>query len=181
MVYERQARNRPTNMAQTALPQLLIIYHSTTGGTRQMVRALCAPARQEPGIQAVIKQAIQTTAADILSADGYVFATPEYLGSMSGLMKDMFDRTYYDVLEQIQGRPYASMVCAGSDGQGAVRQIDRIVTGWRLKRVSEPVIVNVAAQTPERIVAEKHISQSQLAPCTDLGALFAAGLAMGLF
>lgn len=73
------------------------------------------------------------------------------------------------------------MVCAGSDGQGAVRQIERIVTGWRLKPVAPPVIVDVSAQTPERILADKSLSASQLAPCAELGSLFASGLTMGLF
>ena len=48
----------------------------------------------------------------MLAADGYLFATPENLESMSGLMKDFFDRTYYAALDQVNGRPYATMVCA---------------------------------------------------------------------
>ena len=46
-------------------------------------------------------------------------------------MKDFFDRTYYAVLDGINGRPYAALICAGSDGQNAARQIERIATGWR--------------------------------------------------
>ena len=33
-----------------------------------------------------------------------------------------------------QGRAYATVISAGSDGTGAQRQIDRIATGWRLRR-----------------------------------------------
>ena len=168
-------------IAPTLAPKLLIVYHSRTGGTQQMVESLAASARQEQGVDVVIKPAAHATAADILNGDGFVFATPEYLGSMSGIMKDMFDRTYYSALDSLEGRPYAIAVCAGSDGQGAARQIERIVTGWRLKPVAEPVIVNVAAQTPERILAQKQLNEAQLAPCSALGALFAAGLTMGLF
>jgi multimeric flavodoxin WrbA len=163
------------------MPTLLIVYHSMTGGTERMVQACANAARSEPALNIEIKHASNTTSADVLKANGYIFATPEYLGSMSGLMKDFFDRTYYDVIDQIQGRPYATMVCAGSDGQGAVRQIERIVTGWRLKAVSSAVIVNVAAQTPDRIKATKALDEQQLAPCTELGALMGTGLALSVF
>ena len=72
----------------------------------------------------------------MLQADGYLWVTPENLAAMSGIMKDFFDRTYYAALDRIAGRPYATLVCAGSDGENAVRQIERISTGWRLKRIA---------------------------------------------
>ena len=75
---------------------------------------------------------------DLLSAAGYLFCCPENLASMTGAMKEFFDRCYYPVLGRIEGRPYAVMVAAGSDGAGAVRQIERIATGWRLKAVAPP-------------------------------------------
>ena len=92
---------------------------------------------------------------ELLQADGYIFATPENLAMMSGMMKDFFDRTYYPVLDRIVGRPYATLICAGSDGENAARQIQRIVTGWRLKPIAEPVIVCTYAQTPAEILAPK--------------------------
>jgi multimeric flavodoxin WrbA len=103
------------------------------------------------------------------------------LAALSGRMKYFFDRTYYPVLERIQARPYALMVCAGSDGQNAVRQIERIAAGWRLKAVAEPIVVCTHAQSAEAIVAPKTISPAQLARCEELGAAMAAGLAMGIF
>jgi multimeric flavodoxin WrbA len=103
------------------------------------------------------------------------------LAALSGRMKYFFDRTYYAVLDRIQGRPYAVLVCAGSDGQNALRQIDRIAAGWRLKAVAEPIIVCTHAQTPEAIAAPKTIPQETLQRCEDLGAAMAAGLAMGIF
>lgn len=126
-------------------------------------------------------RADQVTPDDLLAAGGYLFACPENLAAMSGLMKEMFDRCYYPVLGRIEGRPYATAIAAGSDGEGALRQIDRIATGWRLKRVAEPLIVNLAAQTPEAILAPKTVPEAQLARCTALGAALAEGIALGVF
>lgn len=125
--------------------------------------------------------AAEADAATILDAAGLVFVCPENLGSMSGVMKDLFDRTYYSVLGRIEGRPYATAIAAGSAGQGAQDQIDRIVTGWRLRRVAEPIIVNLDAQSPETILARKSLSEEVLAPCQDLGKAFAEGLTLGIF
>jgi multimeric flavodoxin WrbA len=119
--------------------------------------------------------------ADVLAADGYLFATPENLAAIAGLMKDFFDRTYYPALGRIEGRPYAVLVCAGSDGSNAARQIERICTGWRLRPVAEPLVVCTRAQTPEAILAPKVIGADELGRCEELGATLAAGLAMGIF
>lgn len=161
---------------------LLIVYHSMTGGTHQMAQAVCQGAADaEPGVAVRLLHAPEAHAADVLTADGYVFATPENLAAISGLMKDFFDRSYYGVLDQINGRPYASLVCAGSDGSNAARQMDRIATGWRLKAVAEPLIVCTHAQKPEAILAPKRIGEADLQRCRDVGAALAAGLAMGVY
>jgi len=117
----------------------------------------------------------------LLQSSGYLFACPENLAAMSGLMKDFFDRTYYPVLEQLQGRPYAILICAGSDGSNAARQIERIATGWRLKPIADPLIVCTHAQTPEQILAPKQIGAADLARCEELGATIAAGLDLGIY
>lgn len=160
---------------------LLVTYHSMTGGTEQMVRALAAGAAAEDGVTTRLLHAAAAQAADVIAADGYVFATPENLAAISGLMKDFFDRCYYPALDRINGRPYAALVCAGSDGQNALRQIERIATGWRLRRVAEPVIVCTHAQTAEEILAPKAITRIDLDRCRELGAALATGLAMGAF
>ena len=160
---------------------LLIIHHSMTDGTRQMAQAALEGAMGESNIAVVGMHAAEAAPEDLLEADGYIFTTPENLASMAGVMKDFFDRCYYPLLDQIQGRPYATMICAGSDGTGAARQIARIATGWRLKPIAEPLIIITNAQTPEAIAAPKIISANDLARCEELGAAFAAGLASGIF
>lgn len=160
---------------------LLIVYHTMTGGTQQMAEAAAAAAREQAGVAVKLQRADATQPDDVLAADGYLFATPENLAAMSGLMKDFFDRSYYAALDRVNGRPYAVMICAGSDGQNALRQIDRIATGWRLKAVAQGVIVCTHAQTPERILAPKTIGADDLERCAELGAGLAAGLALGVF
>ena len=160
---------------------LLIVFHSRTGGAGQMAAAAASGAATEQGARTRLLTAAQAEPDDVLQADGYLFAAPENLASMSGAMKEFFDRAYYPVLDRIQGRPYASMVCAGSDGQGAVRQVERIAAGLRLRAIAPALIVCTQAQTPERILQQKKIPEADLARCRSLGAALAAGLALGIF
>ena len=163
------------------MKRLLIVHHTMTGGTRQMAEAAAGAARAEAGVDVRLLRAPEAGPEDVLAADGYLFATPENLAAMSGLMKDFFDRTYYAALDRINGRPYAALVCAGSDGQNAARQIDRIATGWRLRSVAPALIVCTHAQTPEAIARPKQIGAEDLAQCRELGAALAAGMALGVF
>jgi len=158
-------------------PRLLILWHSRTGASEALARA----AAQGAGDAAWLVAAGEAEPAMLLEADGYLFVCPENLGSMSGLMKEAFDCAYYPLLGHVEGRPYATINAAGSDGEGAQRQIDRIVTGWRLKRVAPPVIVNLAAQTPEAIMAAKAVPDAALVQARDIGAALAEGLRLGLF
>ncbi|MBR0651567.1 flavodoxin family protein [Roseomonas terrae] len=159
---------------------LLVVFHSMTGGTRQMAEAAARAAEGE-GVAVRLLEACDAGPADVLGADAFIFATPENLAAMAGMMKDFFDRTYYAALGRIEGRAYGLMVCAGSDGTNAVRQVARIAIGWRLRAAAEPIIVCTHAQTPEAILAAKVIPPDEIARCEELGATIAAGLAIGMF
>ena len=160
---------------------MLIVYHSMTGGTKQMADAAATGASTEREVAVACLRAADAGPADVLAADGYLFATPENLASMSGQLKDFFDRTYYAALDQLAGRPYAILICAGSDGRNAAQQIERIATGWRLSPIAEPLIVCTHAQTPQEILRPKIIEEAQLRRCEELGATIAAGMALGIF
>ncbi len=163
------------------MPRLLLVWWSTTHGTRQLVDALAEGAREEPRVEVLSLRADEADAADVLGAQAFVFATPENLASMAGRMKDFFDRCYYPVLGRVDGLPYAVVVCAGTDGSGAARQVARIATGWRLKAVAEPLVVVNGAQTPQEILAPKTIEAAQLERARDLGRALGAGLSMGIW
>jgi len=91
--------------------RLLIVWHSMTGGAAQMASAAASGARASAArwskccrvpVAVHLQPARHTTAEDVLAADGYLFVTPENLASMSGVMKDFFDRVYYATLETHQ-------------------------------------------------------------------------------
>ena len=161
------------------MARLLIVYHSRPGGSSQMAGVAAEAARAE--VETVLLKARDAGPEDLLGADGYLFCAPENLAAISGEMKEFFDTSYYPVLGRIEGRPYAQMICAGSDGENAARQTARIAKGWRLKEVQPPLIVCTHAQTPEAILAEKTIQEEDLARCRELGAALGAGLEMGAF
>ena len=163
------------------MKQLLIIFHSITGGSEQLAQAVAQGARTEPEIEVILRQAQHVQPEQLLTASGYIFIAPEMLGSLSGMMKDFFDRTYYQVLDELNGRPYAALICAGSDGQGALRQLEKIATGWRLKKVAEAKVVLTNAQTKEQILQTKIIDQDSLKASAELGAFFASALALAVF
>jgi multimeric flavodoxin WrbA len=142
---------------------------------------LALAAAEGAGDVALLLPAAEVTAEQMLAAGAYLFVCPENLGSMSGVMKEMFDRNYYPLLGRIEGRAYATVIAAGSAGQGAEAQIDRIVTGWRLRRIADGIIVNMSADTPEAILATKHVPALALSQCRDLGNAMGEGLRMGIF
>jgi len=146
-----------------------------------MAEAAAAGARSEPALRVSLLRAEDARASDVLDAAGYIFATPENLAAMSGKMKDFFDRTYYAVLDRLNGKPYATLICAGSDGRNAAQQIERIATGWRLRLIAAPIIVCTHAESPEAILRTKRIAEEDLKRCEELGATLASGIALGIF
>jgi multimeric flavodoxin WrbA len=161
--------------------RLLIVWWSRTGASRQLAQAAAQGARGERRIETMMRRCDRVGADLIRSADAVLWVFPETLGGPAGMIKDLFDRTYYEVLGRTDGRAYGMIVCAGSDGRGAIAQVQRIMTGWRMKPVAEPIRVVVGAQTPASIAAAKTVGTAPLAQARELGAAMAAGLALGLW
>ena len=148
---------------------LLIVYHTGGVKTAKLAEAVERGARSEEGVRVVVKRCADAGPEDVLGADGLILGTPENFGYMSGMMKDFLERIFYACEGQIEGRPWALFVGAGQDGTGAVTSVERIVTGLRLKKISEPIVV------------VKELRPEQIAACEELGAAMAAGLSMGAF
>ena len=147
---------------------LLVVYHTGGVKTAQMAEAVERGARAEQGVHVMLKRCADAGPQDVLAADGLILGTPENFGYMSGMMKDFLERIFYACEGKVEGRPWALFVGAGQDGSGAVTSVERIVTGLRLKKICEPIVV------------VKELKAEQLAACEELGAAMAAGLAAGI-
>lgn len=152
-----------------------------TGGSEALAQAAYDGAVRGQGVHVLMLNAAEAGAEHMLAADGYLFVFPENLGAISGGMKSFFDRCYYPCLGALNGRAYAMIVCAGSDGRNAVAQAERIATGWRLRQIAPSAIVCTHAQTQEAIVAAKTIANVDLSAAAELGEQIAAGLQMGIY
>ena len=148
---------------------LLIVYHTAGLKNAQLAEAVARGAGTEEGVNVVVKRCAEAGPEDVLAADGLILGTPENFGYMSGMMKDFLERIFYACEGKVEGRPWALFVGTGIDGAGAVSSVERIVTGLRLKKICEPIVV-VKEPTPEQVAA-----------LAELGAAMAAGLAMGAF
>ena len=119
-----------------AVRHLLIVYHSQTGHTRAMARAVARGARRVTDVEIRLKMALRAGLDDLLWAHGLLLGTPENFGYMSGAMKNFLDRTYYPAQGKIGGLPYAVFISAGNDGSGALTSIERLPVNTRQRTPS---------------------------------------------
>ncbi|MFO0120836.1 MAG: flavodoxin family protein, partial [Burkholderiales bacterium] len=76
---------------------------------------------------------------------------------------------------------WSAMVCAGTDGEGALRLLRRVAAGWRLRETVPAVVVRSGDQATEAILGPTNLTQADLSRARTLGATLAAGLAVGLW
>jgi len=164
-----------------AVRTLLLIVHSRTGGSQAMAEAFVDGALCEPALRLRTLQATACRVEDMRSAAALVFVGPENLGALSGAMKELLDSSYYPLLDHMQGKRYAHLICAGSDGHGAARQLARILAGWRMVPLAQPLIAITGAQSREAIEAPKILSPTDRDRCVELGQILATGLALGVY
>lgn len=148
---------------------LLIIYHSQSGRTAALAQAVCRGARQSTGTRSRLLTAFDAHLDDLLDCHAVIFGTPENFGYMSGALKHFFDRTFYPAQEHNLNLPYALFISAGNDGTGAVREIDRILVGYSMRKVADPVI------------CRGDVTPTHLEACETLGLSLAASLELGIF
>ena len=170
------------------MKQILVVHHSDSGGTRAMVSAFCDGARETEDVAVLTRSANVVTAAELRGADALIIATPENFGYMAGSIKEFFDRTFYACMADttregggsqslLAGRPYSALICAGNDGTGSMASVDRIITGWRMRKVHAGVIARRVGG--EAGSSRGTVRDEDLAACRELGQLFAEALAMG--
>lgn len=149
--------------------RLLIVFHSQSGSAERLAAAVIRGARRTADVVTRDVRALDATLDDLLWAEAVIFGTPENFGYMSGALKDFFDRTFYPAQNRVSQLPYALFVKAGNDGSGAVTSVERIVRGYPLRKVADPVVVR------------GEVGEDDVARCEELGETIAAGLALRIF
>ncbi len=149
--------------------KLLIVYHSQTGNTLQMARAVLRGAQELDDVSTRYVDALSAGLEDLLWCDAIIFGTPENFGYMSGALKNFLDRTYYPAQDKVTGKPYSIFVSCGNDGSGAVYNIQRIAKGYPLTQVMEP------------IVCKGELTEEALSQCFEMGMTLAAGISLGIY
>jgi NADPH-dependent FMN reductase len=150
------------------MKSLLIVYHSQSGSCARLARAAWQAADGEE-VNTTLKRSWDAGTTDLEEADGILLVAAENSGFLSGGMKDFLDRTFYPAIDRQLVRPYALIISAGNDGRGAVRQAERILSGYPFPRAAESLIVRGP------------VTDEQLRLSAELGQAFAAGLGMGIF
>lgn len=148
---------------------ILIVWHSQSGRNESMKEWLAGAAEAVDGVCVRSRAAPDAGLADLTWADGLMFVGPEYLGHLSGAMKDFFDRTFYPAQEHQLNLPYVHIISTGNDGSNAERELDRIARGYPLRKVNDSLIWRGELNDEAQHAAE------------ELGEAFATGLQMGIF
>jgi multimeric flavodoxin WrbA len=153
------------------MTDILIVFHSQTGKTESLARAVAEGVDGTDGARAVLKRAAEARAQDVRDCRALVICSPEYFGYMAGAVKDFFDRTYEELKDDPAARkkPFCIVVSAGNDGSGALNQIERICRGYRFRKVQPP------------IVWKGEVTGEVLTKCVELGRVLAEGVNAGVF
>ncbi len=150
--------------------KLLVIAHVPSENTQRMRDALVKGASDDQieNTEVKVLNPLNTQPNDINLADAIVIGTTENLGYMAGLVKDVFDRCFYECAEKTEGMPFTFYVRAGHDGTGTKTAIQSITTGMKWKLVQEP------------LVCRGEFSDDFLDQCEELGLTMAASLDAGI-
>ncbi len=150
---------------------ILIIFHSQSGNTEKLARAVASGVQETGHARALLKRAGDAAAGDVKASAALVICSPEYFGYMAGAVKDFFDRTYEELKDEAAAhkKPFAIVISAGNDGSGALNHIERLCRGYRFKKAQKP------------IVCKGRVTEEHLAACVELGSTIAEGVAAGIF
>lgn len=149
--------------------RLLIVYHSQGGTMERLALRLAQGARNEEEVDTILKPAAEAGVEDLLGCQGIALCSPEYFGTMAGMIKDFFDRTFEAAQDKTIGLPFVLLVCAGNDGRGALTQMERLAAGYKWRQALEHV----------RIVGPP--AEEDLQHIEEIGHALAAGVGMGIF
>ena len=142
------------------MSKVLIIYHSQSGNTEKMAKAIQEGA-VSAGATVSLKKAANAKADDLLNCDAVIMGTANYFNYMAGAIKDFFDRTFFTLRGKVDGKPYATFGSYGGGKDAAIGSLNEMCERLGLKKATESV------------GAQREPSSEALEQCKALGAKMA--------
>ena len=121
------------------MKKILIVYHTQSGNTAKLAKAVKKGVVSAKGVKAVLKKAQSATLKDLLSCDGIAIGTPDYFDYMAGMLKEFFDRTCYPSEGKVTGKPCVAFVSHGGGG-AAIKSVERLCRRFKFKKVARPLL-----------------------------------------
>ncbi len=135
--------------------QVLILYYSCTGRTETLAKAITEGVSKVAGASASLKRVDFATVYDFISCDAVAFGSPNYFSYMVGLMKDFFDKAF-SIREKVTGKPAFAFTSGGSDSDSALQSLERMISSFRLEKVSDGIISSGAPTKEDLEKCRKH-------------------------
>jgi multimeric flavodoxin WrbA len=132
------------------MKNVLIVFHTQSGNTEAMAKAVAEGARAGGAI-VTLKKAVDANAQDILACELLAIGTPNYFGYMSGMVKDFFDRSWATIREKVGDKPYVTFGSKGGGGAQALESVTNICDGLNMIKAADVI----ATRTPNpEVIAE---------------------------
>lgn len=142
------------------MPKVLVIYHSQSGNTEKMAKAVAEGARRVSGTEVILKKATEATLEDLVSSSGIAVGSPDYFSYMAGAVKDFFDRTFYPSQGKVTGKPCVLFVSGGGGGRPALNTLKRICESLKFNQIG---VVTTADKPSSGVINECEKLGEQLA------------------
>ena len=97
--------------------QVLVMYYSKSGNTRQLAEAVAKGVQDVQGVTCVVKAAHDVTKDDFLNSQGIIAGSPVYFGTMAAELKSVFDR-FVGLRSKMGGKVGAAFATSGDASGG---------------------------------------------------------------
>jgi len=139
------------------MKKILVIYHSQSGNTEAMAKAI-AEGGKGAGATVTLKKAADAGVDDLLGCDAVVIGTPNYFSYMAGMIKDFFDRVWGTVRGQMENKPFVVFGSYGGGGLPAIESVEHICEGLGMKKINDSIGVQ-RTPTAENLKACKELGK----------------------
>jgi multimeric flavodoxin WrbA len=122
------------------MAKVLIVYYSLGGNTEKAAKAVEKGAREVPGTQVTMKNALKANADDLIECDAVAIGTPDYFSYMAGGLKDFWDRTLYPTEGKVTGKPCFVFLTHGGGGK-AIESVEVMCKRFKFKEICKPLLI----------------------------------------